>query len=167
MSDETAKVAYNSFLVSDNSNLLIGVAKKVSNVKIVDNRERYAYYVILKALAYRDDLNFCTVRKLTPKSLYNSTIEEVIKNYRPKWFEICNSNIKLSIRGKSTTLQVDVANFTNVSKILTTVMRYGINVDSFSLNVLLGYLKFICYKDFNLFNAIMSLGKRLKMRYNL
>lgn len=167
LSDEIAKIAYTSFIVSDNSNLLIGVAKKVSNVKIVDNRERYAYYVILKALAYRDDLNFCTVRKLTPKSLYNSTIEEIIKNYRPKWFELCNSNIKLSIQGERPNLQVDVTNFTNVNKILTTVMRYGINVDSFSLNVLLGYLKFICYKDFDLFNAIMSLGKRLKMRYNL
>lgn len=167
LSDETAKVAYNSFLVSNNSCLLIGVANKISNVKIVDNRERYAYYVILKALTYRDDLNFYTIRKLTPQSLYNSTIEEIIKNYRPKWFEICNSNIKLSIRGERPILQVDITNLTNVTTILTTVIRYGIWIDSFSLSILLGYLKFICNKDFDLLNVVMDLGKRLKLEYNL
>lgn len=167
LSDETAKIAYNSFLVSNNSCLLIGVANKISNVKIVDNRERYAYYVILKALLYRDNLNFYTVHELTPKSLYNSTIEEIIKIYRPKWFKICNYNIKLSLQGESPILQVDITNLTNVTTILTTVIRYGICVDSFSLGILLGYLMFVCDKDFDLLNAVMDLGKRLKLKYNL
>ena len=167
LSDETAKVAYNSFLVSNNSCLIIGIANKISNIKIVDNRERYAYYVILKALLYRDNLNFYTVHELTPKSLYNSTIEEIIKNYRPKWFEICNSNIKLSLQGESPILQVDITNLTNVTTILTTVIRYGICVDSFSLGILLGYLMFVCDKDFDLLNTVMDLGKRLKLEYNL
>lgn len=167
LSDETVKVAYNSFLVSNNSCLLIGIANKISNVKIVDNRERYAYYVILKALLYRDNLNFYTVHELTPKSLYNSTIEEIIKIYRPKWFKICNYNIKLSLQGESPILQVDITNLTNVTTILTTVIRYGVCVDSFSLGILLGYLMFVCDKDFDLLNVVMNLGKRLKLKYNL
>ena len=167
LSDETSAVAYSSFLVSNNSCLLIGVANKISNVKIVDNRERYAYYVILKALLYRDNLNFYTVHELTPKSLYNSTIEEIIKIYRPKWFEICNSNIELSLQGESPILQVDITNLKNVTTILTTVIRYGICVDSFSLGILLGYLMFVCDKDFDLLNVVMNLGKRLKLEYNL
>lgn len=167
LSDETAKVAYNSFLVSNNSCLLIGVANKISNVKIVDNRERYAYYVILRALTYRDDLNFYTIRKLTPQSLYNSTIEEIIKNYRPKWFEICNSNIKLSLQGKTPILQVDIPSIENMTLILTTVIRYGIGVDNFSLSVLIGYLTWVCTHDFDLIKAVMDLGRRLKSEYYL
>lgn len=167
LSDETAKIAYNSFLISNDSCLLMRVAHKISAVKIIDNQERYAYYVILKALFCRDALNMYTVHELTPKKLYESTIEEIIKIYRPKWFEICNSNIKLSLQGKTPILQVDIPSIENMTLILTTVIRYGIGVDNFSLSVLIGYLTWVCTHDFDLIKAVMDLGRRLKSEYYL
>lgn len=167
LSDETAKIAYTSFLISNNSCLLMSGARKISGAKIIDNQKRYTYYMILKALAYRDALNMYTVHELTPKKLYESTIEEIIKIYRPKWFEICNSNIKLSLQGKTPVLQVAAPSIENMTLILTTVIRYGTGVDNFSLSVLIGYLTWVCTHDFDLIKAVMDLGRRLKSEYYL
>lgn len=166
LSDETAKIAYNSFLVSGDT-CLFWVSRKTCDTRIIDTQKRYTYYVILKALFCRDALNMYTVHEMTPKKLYESTIEEILKIYRPKWFEICNSNIKLSLQGKTPVLRVDTPSIENITLILTTVIRNGIGVDNFSLSVLIGYLTWVCGHDFDLIKAVMDLGRRLKSEYYL
>lgn len=167
LSDEKAKIAYEQFLIARGSCLVINQKILESNVKIVDKQERYTYYVILKSLIQKDATNFYAVQKLTPKRLYYSTIEEIINLYRPKWIEICNSNIKLDLQGQQPILRVERPNLTNVSTILTVILSFGINIDKFVLSMIEGYLDFVCTADFDLVNSIMALGKRLKMMYNL
>lgn len=167
LSDEKAKIAYEQFLIARGSCLVINQKILESNVKIVDKQERYTYYVILKSLIQKDATNFYAVQKLTPKRLYYSIIEEIINLYRPKWIEICNSNIKLDLQGQQPILRVERPNLTNVSTILTVILSFGINIDKFVLSMIEGYLDFVCTADFDLVNSIMALGKRLKMMYNL
>lgn len=167
LSDKKAEVAYKSFLTDRGSCLILGSNQILSNVEIIDKRERYAYYIILKALLHKDATNFYTVQSLTPKRLYCSAMEEITKLYRPKWIEMCNSNIKLDLQGERPALVVDKANLTNVNAILNAVERFGINLDKFTFSMIATYLDLVCTADFDLVDAVMNLGKRLKSMYNL
>lgn len=76
---------------------------------------------------------------------------------------MCNSNIKLDLQGERPALVVDKANLTNVNA----VERFGINLDKFTFSMIETYLDLVCTADFDLVDAVMNLGKRLKLMYNL
>lgn len=167
LSSKKAEVAYREFLLDPFSCLILNKTLAYSDTIIIDKQERYAYYVILKSLIYKDATNFYTVQRLTPLRLYNSAMEEIIKTYRPKWLKICNSNIELNLQGEHPVLQVDRPNLTNVNTILNVVDSFGLNIDRLTFSMIAGYLDFVCTMDFDLVNAVMHLGTRLKSRYKL